>query len=84
MPHPTPFMAPEIQAAEIVRRLSQPALVLTTPIMTPIQAASSVQVPPSPDRIELKEKIFNPADLDPPSPGRLVLKVMTHRIHNDS
>ena len=73
---PPPFMAPEIQAAEIVRRLSQPALV---PLMTPMGAsllpASTVNVPPSPDRIELKEKIFNTLELDPPSPGRLVLKV---------
>ena len=71
---PPPFMAPEqLQAAEIVRRLSQPALV---PLITPmgVLPASTVNVPPSPDRIELKEKIFS-GELDPPSPGRLVLKV---------
>ena len=60
------------QAADFVRRLSQPTLV---PLITgPIGHHPGVgppQPPPSPGRLQLKESI----ELDPPSPGRLVLKV---------
>lgn len=86
---PPPTMA---EAAEIVRRLSQPQLPIVPLIpsgLTPMgpaiipqtaaihlrDDASGIQnpIPPSPDRIELKETIYTD-ELDPPSPGRLVLK----------
>lgn len=36
-------------------------------------ANQSNQMPPSPDRLELKERLYN-YTLEPPSPGRLALK----------
>merc|ERR1711892_1409759 len=69
---PEPARVAAQQAADFVRRLSQPTLV---PLITPIGHHSVVgqqplQPPPSPGRLQLKESI----ELDPPSPGRLVLK----------
>ena len=45
---------------------------------TAILPQTAPVVPPSPDRIELKETIY-PDELDPPSPGRLVLKVRIYK-----
>ena len=49
---------------------------------TAILPQSASVVPPSPDRIELKETIY-PDELDPPSPGRLVLKVSKFKFSAD-
>jgi len=62
--------------ADIIRRLSQPTLVpIITPAVGPMFSPPPNQsnMPPSPDRLELKESNFNYA-LEPPSPGRLALK----------
>ncbi|CBY22693.1 unnamed protein product [Oikopleura dioica] len=62
--------------ADIIRRLSQPTLV---PIITSAVGQmfspppNQSNMPPSPDRLEMKESNFN-YTLEPPSPGRLALK----------